>query len=98
MLIRGGTVWDEHGGRSADVRVEGGTVAEVGDLQARPDEDVLDATGLHVLPGMIDAHVHAGDRIGASSWPTAGSRPPAPPCPPASPPWPGSSPRSRVRP
>jgi dihydropyrimidinase len=75
MLIRGGPVWDERSGRRTDVRVEGGKVVELGDLQPRPDEEVLDAGGLHVLPGMIDAHVHAGDRIGrfelADSWESA---------------------------
>ena len=36
---------------------------------------MIDATGLHVLPGMIDAHVHVDDRIGpyelADTFPTA---------------------------
>jgi len=75
ILIQRGTLWSERGGERSDVRVEAGTVVELGDLRPRTDEEVLDATGLHVLPGMIDAHVHAGDRIGhwelADSWESA---------------------------
>ncbi len=75
MLIRGGTVWDEHGARPADVRVVGEAIAEVGALAPLPGEEVLDAAGLDVLPGMIDLHVHVDDRIGgyelADSWATA---------------------------
>jgi dihydropyrimidinase len=68
-------VWGEDGGRAADVRVEGERVAEVGALTPRPGEEVVDAGGLDVLPGMIDVHVHADDRIGgvdlADTWASA---------------------------
>ncbi len=64
MLIRGGTVWTPTGPQRADVRTDGGRIAEVGTLAPRADEDVIDAAGLHVLPGMADVHVHADDRIG----------------------------------
>jgi dihydropyrimidinase len=75
LLVVGGTVWDEHAGKRADVRVLAGTIVELGDLAPAIDEEVLDATGLDVLPGMIDVHVHAGDRIGrfelADTWDSA---------------------------
>jgi dihydropyrimidinase len=75
VLIRGGTVWGEDGGRRADVRVVGERIAEVGALAAHAGEGVFDATGLHVLPGLIDAHVHVDDHIGAcelaDTFPTA---------------------------
>lgn len=60
LLIRGGTVID--GTRAprfdADVAVQDGhivAVGQLGDLKARC---VLDATGLIVAPGFIDAHTH----------------------------------------
>ncbi|MFI5168297.1 MAG: dihydroorotase family protein [Thermoanaerobaculales bacterium] len=75
MLIRGGTVWTEDGSRRVDVRVEAERIADIGELTPQPGEDVLDATALHVLPGMIDAHVHVDDHIGrfelADTWSTA---------------------------
>jgi allantoinase len=60
MLIRGATVFGAHGPRKADVRVEGERVAEVGDGLG-PDGDEIDAAGLWLLPGGIDAHVHSRD-------------------------------------
>jgi len=58
MLIRNATLPD---GRRRDVRVDGervGTVAEPGTLDAADGEEVRDATGKRLLPGMIDVHVH----------------------------------------
>ncbi|MBS0381476.1 MAG: dihydroorotase [Proteobacteria bacterium] len=43
----------------ADLRVRGQRIAEIGgDLAARAGEQVFDAAGLWLLPGMIDDHVH----------------------------------------
>jgi len=54
MLIRNATLAD---GRTRDVRIRGETVTEVGqDLDT--ETDTLDASGKHLLPGAIDAHVH----------------------------------------
>jgi dihydropyrimidinase len=63
-LIQGGTVVTESGAAHLDVRIVGESVAGVGRLSPEPGEAVLDATGLFVLPGMLDAHVHVDDRIG----------------------------------
>jgi dihydropyrimidinase len=64
-VIRGGTVWDEHGGGPADVLVEGGRIAAVGQTAGEVgDAVVVDASGLDVLPGFVDVHVHVADRIG----------------------------------
>ena len=62
ILIRGGEVVTVDGRRRADVRVVGGTIAEIGaDLTARDaSAEVIDAGGLLVLPGGIDPHVHVG--------------------------------------
>ncbi len=61
MLIRGGRVIDTAEGLDdvRDVRLAGGRVAAVGaELSPAPGEDVLDARGLLVAPGLIDLHVH----------------------------------------
>ena len=44
-----------------DLRVSGGTISTIapgGGLSPVSQEDVIDATGLHLLPGAIDPHVH----------------------------------------
>jgi len=61
MLIRGGTVVDPSQGLHAlrDVRLADGRVAEIGDgLAPRSGEEVVDARGRLVVPGLIDLHVH----------------------------------------
>jgi dihydropyrimidinase/allantoinase len=59
LVVAGGTVVTSQGRRAADVVVDGGRIAAVvppgGGGAAR---QVLDARGRHVLPGVIDTHVH----------------------------------------
>ena len=57
MLIRGGRVVTAGGQRDADVLVRDGKVVEVGP-GITAGEDVIDATGLLVLPGVVDPHTH----------------------------------------
>ncbi len=56
LLIRNGTVYDGTGaeGRVADVAIEDGRVAGIGQIEA--EADVIDAAGLAVAPGFIDIH------------------------------------------
>ncbi len=59
LLISGGTVLDQTGERSADVRISDGRVTEVGTgLQAAAGEQVLAADGCIVSPGFVDLHTH----------------------------------------
>jgi dihydropyrimidinase len=61
LLILGGTVVTAGGSRLADVVIEGGRIAKVeADLGALRDSarEVVDATGLLVLPGVVDVHTH----------------------------------------
>lgn len=58
-LIRNGTVVNAGGAMTADVLVEGETIAEV----TAPDviehaDTIIDAAGKYVLPGGIDVHTH----------------------------------------
>jgi len=64
-VIRGGRVWTPRGPLQADVVVEGERIAAIEpDGAPRAGDEVLDATGLDVVPGFIDLHVHVADRIG----------------------------------
>ena len=61
MLIRGGRVVDPSQGMDAvlDVLLADGRVARVGEgIDAPEGAETVDATGLHVAPGLIDVHVH----------------------------------------
>jgi len=56
LVIRGGTVVTPLASEVSDVAVNGETIAAIGkDLRGREE---IDATGLLVLPGVIDAHTH----------------------------------------
>jgi len=61
LLLRGGRVLDGTGNPEirADVGVTGGRIVAMGDLSAATASRVVDATGLHVVPGFIDMHSHA---------------------------------------
>ncbi|MBI5528007.1 MAG: amidohydrolase family protein [Deltaproteobacteria bacterium] len=64
MIIRNGTVWLENGPRQCDIRVADGKIAEVGNGLTNGGEDVVDVSGLDVLPGLVDMHVHVSDTAG----------------------------------
>jgi len=64
LLVRGGTVISPEGSRAADVLCDGERILAVTDHGETPlasVDDVVDATGLLVFPGLIDAHVHSRD-------------------------------------
>ena len=59
-VIRGGTVVTETALADADLIIQGERiVGMVADAEVRPSDRVIDATGLLVLPGGVDAHIHA---------------------------------------
>lgn len=60
LLIQNGTVVTAEATSAADVLVEGGAIREVraGGRIAAEGHTVVDATGLLVLPGGVDAHTH----------------------------------------
>ena len=63
ILIRGGTVVTSERRFDADVRVRDGTIVEIGTgLAAGAGARAIDATGLLVMPGGVDPHVHLGGR------------------------------------
>ncbi len=57
-LVRGGTLAFHDGIVTADVGIRDGRIARLGDLATASADQVIDAAGLHVLPGVIDTQVH----------------------------------------
>ncbi|MFN3144738.1 MAG: dihydropyrimidinase [Paracoccaceae bacterium] len=55
-VIKNGTIVTADLTYVADVRIEGGRIAEIG--QGLTGDEVLDATGCYVMPGGIDPHTH----------------------------------------
>jgi dihydropyrimidinase len=61
LLVRGGTIVTAGGSRRADLAADGGRITAIEpslEGLAAGTERVIDATGMLVLPGVIDAHTH----------------------------------------
>jgi len=60
LLITGGRLFDPVSGLDAvgDLLIGDGAIAAVGHVTRTGAEEVVDATGLWVLPGLMDLHVH----------------------------------------
>ena len=58
LVIKGGTVWTTSGPSETDVAVKNGIISEIGSISSTSAGDVFDATGLMVLPGVVDTQVH----------------------------------------
>ena len=58
LLIREGICVTPSGVAAADIGVREGRIAAIGDFAHAKAKEVFDARGLHVLPGVIDTHVH----------------------------------------
>ncbi len=57
-LIRNATVVLPDATVKTDVLIDGATIAEIDPAVQVNADETIDATGLHLLPGMIDTHVH----------------------------------------
>ena len=65
-VIRGGTVVHPDGRQITDIRIEGERIVELGP-ELPGGSHQIDATGLHVFPGLIDVHVHFNEP-GRTEW------------------------------
>lgn len=65
LIVRGGSVFDGDGraAERADVGVKGDRIAFVGDLSGQSSARAIDAAGLIVAPGFIDAHGQSGTTL-----------------------------------
>jgi dihydropyrimidinase len=67
ILIKGGTVVSATGSRLADVLISGEIIAHVGAGISEAGHEVVDATGLLVMPGGIDVHTHLDMPFGGTT-------------------------------
>ncbi|MET0569753.1 MAG: amidohydrolase family protein, partial [Hyphomicrobiaceae bacterium] len=58
VLIKGGTVVNHDGIGQRDIGIVAGRIAAIGRLDATAAAELVDASDLHVLPGVIDTQVH----------------------------------------
>mgnify|MGYP000150349615 CR=1 FL=1 len=62
LVIHGGTIVTPDAEIAADLAVKDGVIIAIGESATMPPAtERLDASGLHVLPGAIDVHVHFRD-------------------------------------
>jgi dihydropyrimidinase len=67
-LIRNGTVVTARETKAADVLIEGARIAEVrAGIPTDRAENAIDATGMYVIPGGIDAHTHLDMPFGGTT-------------------------------
>src|SRR5437899_513700 len=57
-IFKNGTVVNQDGIGVRDVAVRDGRIAAIGQIAENSSGEVVDCTGLHVLPGVIDTQVH----------------------------------------
>jgi allantoinase len=66
LVIRGGTVVTNEGRRQTDLVIDGGRIVEIAEGAPTGAHEIR-ATDLHVLPGLIDVHVHFNEP-GRAEW------------------------------
>ncbi|HLX88781.1 MAG TPA: amidohydrolase family protein [Acidimicrobiales bacterium] len=65
LAIMGGIVVDGSGlaRRRGDIGIKDGRIATIGFVDPADADEVIDADGLHVAPGIIDAHTHYDPQV-----------------------------------
>ena len=58
LILKGGTVVNQDGEGLRDIGIRGGRFATIGDLSLSHAGETVDCRGLHLLPGVMDTHVH----------------------------------------
>ena len=57
-VLKGGIVVNHDGEGARDLGLRDGRIAAIGDLSRAHAGEIVDCTGLHLLPGVIDSQVH----------------------------------------
>ena len=64
MLIKNATVCDKRGEKKSDVRIEDGKIKKISTkLEPKKNEQILEADGLYLMPGMIDMGAGIGEGV-----------------------------------
>ena len=58
LILKGGTVVNHDGEAVRDLGIRADRFAAIGDLARASAGETIDCRGLHLLPGVIDSHVH----------------------------------------
>lgn len=67
VIVRNGQIVNADGIVQGDIAIKNGKIAEVAEGLDASAEKEIDAQGLHILPGLIDAHVHFNEP-GRADW------------------------------
>jgi dihydropyrimidinase len=57
-IIRNGTIVNAHNTQNADILIDGEKIHEIGTFPNEAADRIIDATGMLIIPGGIDAHTH----------------------------------------
>jgi dihydroorotase len=58
LILKGGTVVNQDGIGQRDIAVANGRIVALGSFGREQAGEVVDCTGLHILPGVVDSQVH----------------------------------------
>ena len=72
LIVRNGTLVTPGCEIKADLAIEAGTIREIGPELSGAASGILDASGLHILPALIDVHLHFNEP-GRTEWEGAGT-------------------------
>ncbi|RHW34827.1 allantoinase [Neobacillus notoginsengisoli] len=67
LIIKNGQIVTEDAIVQGDIAIKNGKIAAVGNSLEGNADKVIDAKGLHILPGLIDTHVHFNEP-GRTEW------------------------------
>jgi N-acyl-D-amino-acid deacylase len=70
VVIKGGTVFDglQTPRFKGDIGVVDGKIAQIGAIDASDAAEVIDASGKHVAPGVVDLHTHYDSQVFWDPW------------------------------
>lgn len=57
-ILKGATIVNHDGIGQRDIGIRNGRIAAIGSLATHAAGEVIDCTGLHILPGVVDSQVH----------------------------------------
>ncbi|MEW6329304.1 MAG: dihydroorotase family protein, partial [Candidatus Micrarchaeota archaeon] len=61
MIIKNGKIVTSRGAARADILIENGKIKKIARAISGDNDEIFDARGLHIFPGLVDAHVHFRD-------------------------------------